>query len=422
MNRLGKALVTGLFVFALGNACAAAQAIPVAAVTVAPPLRPTPAPVASPLIVRDYVLGDSGEDVYAFKQRVQALGYFDKTASLSDSISQTTLERVNRLLEDNGMEPVTTITIELQEIIYTRDDFALAPLPTPSPTPQPILAPQGTPALPALDEQGFLADAAGEYVFQDPADGLWYYISNTLYVNIRRYTDPEEKSVWLETEVRTRGETVLESLGGEKGAGTQTPVAIARANKAVLAFTDDFFTMREYGVAIRGGEIRRNYIRKSSGSYPRGDTLAVFADGTMRAFDYNEYTAQEYLAMGVHDVLTFGPWLVRGGEINPKLLNGTYMHYREPRCALGMIAPGHYLILTVDGRYDGAKGTYIDWLAARMHEAGVTEAINLDGGGTTALVFMGTQLSRVASAKPDGANTRKVSSLLGFGTSSAVPD
>jgi exopolysaccharide biosynthesis protein len=276
--------------------------------------------------------------------------------------------------------------------------------------------------LPVLDSEGFLPDADGEYVYQDDADGLWYYISHDLYVNIRRYVDPEEKNIWLETEVRTRGDVGLESLSGEADSGTQTPVAIARANQAVLAFTDDFYKMRAYGIVIRGGEIRRNHIRNSSTSYPGGDTLAVFADGAMQAFDYNEYTAEEYLAMGAHDVLSFGPWLVRNGEINPKLLNGTYMHYREPRCALGMIAPGHYLILTVDGRYDGANGTYIDWLAARMHEAGVTEAINLDGGGTTALVFMGTQVSRVASAKPDGTNTRKVNSLLGFGTSDAVPN
>jgi exopolysaccharide biosynthesis protein len=142
----------------------------------------------------------------------------------------------------------------------------------------------------------------------------------------------------------------------------------------------------------------------------------------MLASEYSVFRADELLAMGAVHVLTFGPWLVSGGEINPRLLTGDYMHYHEPRCALGMIAPGHYVVITVDGRYDGARGVYIEWLAARMQEIGVTEAINLDGGGTTAMVFMGLQISRVASAKPSGAYSRKVTSMLGFGVSETVAD
>ena len=175
-------------------------------------------------------------------------------------------------------------------------------------------------------------------------------------------------------------------------------------------------------MVIRDGKIYRDHVRKTSKSYPLGDELAVFADGAMRAYDYDAYTAEEYLAMGAVHVLSFGPWLVKDGEINPRVLTNTYMQYHEPRCAIGMIAPGHYVVITVDGRYDGAIGAYFGWLAARMQAVGVTEALNLDGGGTTALVFMGTQISRVGSAKPDGSNTRRVSGLLGFGTSDAVPE
>ncbi len=90
-----------------------------------------------------------------------------------------------------------------------------------------------------------------------------------------------------------------------------------------------------------------------------------------------------------------------------------YYHYREPRCAVGMIEPWHYVFLTVKGRSDDSKGCYLDWLCDRMLELGAVEAMNLDGGGTVSLVFNGKMLNK--STK----NLRNVTSMIGFGGSSA---
>lgn len=418
--RMVAGLVCLLALFCAAELAAAETAVPL--VTLPPPVQYTAQPTPAPTAERALAVGDSGDDVYLLKTRMQYLGYFNPATSLSSKVSETTLERVNLILKDVGMASVEIISIEIQNMILSRDDLAVVPTPTPTPTPLPLIAPVGTPELPALDEEGFLSDPEGEYVFADAEDGLWYYISDTLYVNIRRYNDMEEKNIWCEAEIRTRGDERLLSFLTKTRYTYEKPVDIARENRAVLAFTDDYFTFRKYGVAIRDGEVYTDYIRKSSTTYPLGDTLAVFQDGSMLASEYSVYRADELLAMGARQVLTFGPWLVSGGEINPRLLTGDYMHYHEPRMALGMIAPGHYVVIAADGRYDGAKGVYIEWLARRMQEIGVTEAINLDGGGTTALVFMGLQVSRVASATENGGYTRKVTSMLGFGTSDAVPN
>jgi hypothetical protein len=421
MGGLKRIILTSVWLpFLLIPFAAGAQAAVPA--TLPPPSQTEADPTPTPAIQRDYALGDSGEDVYAFKLRLQELGYFEKDATLSDEVTKLTLKRVNALLDDNGMEAVDVITTEIQAMIFGEGGLAAIPTPAPSPTPQPLIAPVGTPELPQLTAEGFLADADGEYVFADDADGLWYYISDTLYVNIRRYNDREEENIWFETEVKTRGDEQIQSFHEDTMKVYQTPIAIARANRAVLAFTDDFFTKRDYGVIIRDGDVIRNKRQTSASTYPLGDTLAILADGSMKAFDYWEYNAAGFLAMGAVDVLSFGPWLLKDGEINPRVLTGTYMQYHEPRCALGMIEPGHYFILTVDGRYAGAVGAYFSWLAQRMREVGVTEALNLDGGGTTALVFMGTQISRASAANTDGTEARRVCSLLGFGVSDAVPD
>ena len=137
--------------------------------------------------------------------------------------------------------------------------------------------------------------------------------------------------------------------------------------------------------------------------------LAVFNDGSMKAYLSDAHTAQEYLDMGATDVFAFGPILVSDGQPGAHMGDDTYYHYREPRCALGMIAPYHYIILTVKGRVKESKGVYFDWLADKMLEKGAVEALNLDGGGTVALVFMGEILNKT------GKTMRDITSIIGFG-------
>ena len=74
-----------------------------------------------------------------------------------------------------------------------------------------------------------------------------------------------------------------------------------------------------------------------------------------------------------------------------------------------MIEPWHYVALIVKGRVNDSKGIYLDWLAERMADKGAVEAINLDGGGTVALVFMGEILNKTTR------NMRNVTSIIGFG-------
>ena len=60
------------------------------------------------------------------------------------------------------------------------------------------------------------------------------------------------------------------------------------------------------------------------------------------------------------------------------------------------------------------------WLAERMAVLSAVEAINLDGGKTSCLLFMGTKIS---IANPDGLvrDGRSVSGMIGLGESDLVP-
>ncbi len=110
----------------------------------------------------------------------------------------------------------------------------------------------------------------------------------------------------------------------------------------------------------------------------------------------------------------FGPILLQNGELSEYMLRDEYYTYHEPRLAMGMIAPWHYYILCVEGRMGESgrsKGVYMNWLADNMKEHGVQEALNLDGGGTACLMFMGRKINKSANS------TRSVGSMSGFGIS-----
>ena len=79
-----------------------------------------------------------------------------------------------------------------------------------------------------------------------------------------------------------------------------------------------------------------------------------------------------------------------------------------------MIEPGHYLLLSVQGRMKSSEGTGLIRMAQMMKERGVEEALNLDGGNTMALVFRGRMINKLATWQ-NKKFVRTVSSLIGVG-------
>ena len=291
-------------------------------------------------------------------------------------------------------------------------------------TRQPLVTrePAPYPEMPVRDEEGFLAEE-GEFVYEDDDAGLWIYLSTTLQVEIRRQQDDRIPLIWFETEIRTRGEERFRTVLTDPehpGKSFRYPDAIARDAGFVLGFTDDFFAERmsnkeTVGIIIREGRIihEKTYTKRNS-HLPNLDMMIQYGDGSLEVCECTEYTAEELLEKGALNVFSFGPILIRDGVINEQVYGS---HYRdlEPRHALGMIEPGHYLLLSIQGRRDDSKGTMLQRVAEMMKERGVTQALNLDGGNTMALVFRGKMLNKKAVYQ-NRKFVRTVTSLIGIGT------
>lgn len=100
-------------------------------------------------------------------------------------------------------------------------------------------------------------------------------------------------------------------------------------------------------------------------------------------------------------VLGGGPRLVTGGEVtvtaDEERFRSDVSRGRAPRTAIGLTGDGTLLLVTVDGRQPGFSVGMTLWeLAELMIELGAKEAMNLDGGASTAMVI-GDQVVNIPS-------------------------
>ena len=160
--------------------------------------------------------------------------------------------------------------------------------------------------------------------------------------------------------------------------------AIAQNANAILAINGDYYGARETGYVIRNGVLYRSKAAKNA------EDLVIYQDGSFEIIQESQISAQELLDKGAWNVLCFGPALLIDGELavdaNDEV--GRAMA-SNPRTAIGIIDPLHYVFLVSDGRASASEGLSLLELAQVLQELGVQTAYNLDGGGSSTMVFQG---------------------------------
>jgi len=317
----------------------------------------------------------------------------------------------------------TTQTDASADLDVTADPDALS---TPAPEPTPAVLPADAPAGLTLDSDGYTTE--GEYFISDKETGSYHYWSQSLQIHITRHADTSPKVVWVEAQIYARNDTLFHMFAYDDTdivhkSAHQT--VIAQKNHVVFAINGDFAHLRlgwkaTAGLLIRNGTVisDKTFTKKAT-KYPNLDNLALLPDGAMLAFGRNEHTIDDYVAMGAYDLLAFGPVLVHEGVLNSNDFK-RYGWERAPRTAIGMITPGHYVAIMVEGRQDESRGWSTTHLAAHMQALGAVEALNLDGGQSATMIFMGQQIIRVGNSKSDTAKPRKATEVLGIGQSDLV--
>ena len=164
---------------------------------------------------------------------------------------------------------------------------------------------------------------------------------------------------------------------------TDTTSNMAEDNNAVLAINGDYYGARQSGYVIRNGNLYRN----TSGNR---DALVIKQNGEFEFVSEGETSAEELLQNGAYQVLSFGPVLLEDGEISVGENDEVGMAMASnPRTAIGYLGNNHYVFVVSDGRTSESAGLSLYELASFMKELGVADAYNLDGGGSSTMVFKG---------------------------------
>ena len=222
------------------------------------------------------------------------------------------------------------------------------------------------------------------------------YTSSTTSLSIEKVTtgSGSDTITYFVADITTTDATLIRSAFAQDKFGTNItayPSVIAQDKNAVLAINGDYYGFRDTGIVVRDGIAYRDKGARQG--------LAMYRDGSMKLYDETATTAKQLIADGVWSTLSFGPGLVEDGtvidgidsiEIDTNFGNHS-IQGEQPRTAVGMIAANHVLWIVVDGRSTGySRGMTMPELAQVFLDRGAQVAYNLDGGGSSAMVFNGS--------------------------------
>lgn len=190
------------------------------------------------------------------------------------------------------------------------------------------------------------------------------------------------------------------SSGKYKGR-RESAEKIAQDNNAILAVNGDFLG----GLVIRNGVMYSEAtlrptpsptpfqgdmgfagITPSPTPRPERATCVLYYNGELATEEYDTFRTRKAMENGAWQGWQFGPTLVRNG----KATDDVNAQGRSPRCMLGYYEPGHYCIVTIDGRQKGYSiGMDFEEMTDLALRLGLKEAYNLDGGASAIMTFNG---------------------------------
>ena len=158
-------------------------------------------------------------------------------------------------------------------------------------------------------------------------------------------------------DVRIRDASLLKTgLAGDSFGRNLAEVtsSIAERNRAVFAINGDYYGFREKGYVLRNGYLYRS---TSNTRYPYGEDLVILEDGSFEIVNEASVTAEELAQKGAQQIFSFGPALVDQGEV--AVIEGDEVERAQitnPRTAIGILDPLHYLMVVSDGRTAESRG------------------------------------------------------------------
>jgi hypothetical protein len=183
---------------------------------------------------------------------------------------------------------------------------------------------------------------------------------------------------------RTRGVNEIVLYGRAHGSSTRTNssgVEVVVADETVVAIADG----RGNSPIPPGGYVLSGHGRG------RAALLEAFRPGDRVALRTRLTPGGDPRWEQVRHVIGGGPRLLADGQFaGGEGFRASFADRRHPRTAIGRLADGRIVLVVVGGRHPyHSLGMSLVELALMLRQWGVTDALNLDGGGSTTLVIRG---------------------------------
>lgn len=173
---------------------------------------------------------------------------------------------------------------------------------------------------------------------------------------------------------------------------TEKTSEMAADNSAILAVNGDYYGSQEKGYVLRNGILYRNIADRNQ------EDLVIYKDGSFGIINESEISADTLAGNNAEQILSFGPALVIDGEISVTEDEEVgKARSSNPRTAIGIIDELHYVFVVSDGRTNESQGLSLFELAEFMTNLDVEIAYNLDGGGSSTMVFNGKVINNPTS-------------------------
>ena len=276
--------------------------------------------------------------------------------------------------------------------------------PEPEGSVEPTAAPEPTPT-PDPWAQYFRSESdPAEVVVIDPANEHWEYRTDKLSILIDRVhiKKADGKPItYCIADIHMRGEDAF-MAGVRNDNPLEQPSLehawhMARRYRAVLGITGDNLIQAEVndkGILMRNGKVySENQAQDILAFYPDDLTVKIYKPKTI--------SVEELKEQGVLNTFSFGPTLLNNG-VRDLASRRSMLGKQNPRTGLGMIEPGHFIAITVDGRQTKySVGMSIEEFTQMFYLLGCQTAYNLDGGASTAMIFMGECLNQHSGIDSD---------------------
>ena len=221
-----------------------------------------------------------------------------------------------------------------------------------------------------------------------------HYSSPNIYIDITTHRDLEDTTTYYIADIRLKHLKYLKTALAKDTFGenvVEKTSEMCKRNKGTLAINGDYYGAQEAGYVLRNGEILRSTVSKSNvGQNPRKnpEDLAIYRDGTFEIFNEHDYTLEQIREKGAWQVFSFGPGLIKDGEIivgEKDEVATALAGGRNQRTTIGMIAPLHYVFVVNDGRSKTDDGFSLFEMANILKDLHCYCAYNLDGGGSSTM-------------------------------------